>query len=137
MSSYAFYFSDFLSSSFLLSFYVRIYSCLSARSTLVGYNISSGLAEPSYCFPLLRRSPATPRRPVRTVFPAFLSLACVLSYNLITRKAVRMDGPAASERYILDFPSLETFYTEKLYPAMRDGGRRRLVALAEGESILR
>lgn len=100
-----------------------IYSCLtSARSTPVGYNISSGLAAPSYCFPLLRRSPRTP--PLATPFEPYPRLsfsARVLSYNLITRKAAR---PAASKRYILDFPSLETSCAGKLYPEEGWRGKR-------------
>lgn len=96
-----------------------MYSWLgNARSTLIGYNISSGLAEPSYCFPLLRGSASHPLiHPLtsKNVFSRFFfpppSFSRVLSYNLITTKAARTVLP----RYILDFPSLETFCSKKLY----------------------
>lgn len=117
-------------------------SLTSARSTLVGYNISSGLAEPSYCFPLLRGSASLPLRPTLRFQPysrvsfasRFHPRARVLSYNLITRKAARTGAArAAFQRYILDFPSLETFCAEKLYlgekaKTERTGGRFWLVA---------
>lgn len=116
-----------------------MYSWLgNARSTLIGYNISSGLAEPSYCFPLLRGSASHPliHPPTsRNVFSRFFfPHPPSLSYNLITTKAARTVLP----RYILDFPSLETFCSEKLYlgaAKMREGWGTKMIRCSLESSI--
>lgn len=103
---------------------LRQLSSIDAKTTLIGHNILSRLAEPLIVFhscesPLsaipVANSPPSFIRSNATLNCSFFApptplSSTTLSYNLITRKAAQTAAREQGKRgrYILDFPSLET-----------------------------